>query len=49
MNSFEADVVSTGYLYSEQEREDEDAKTYDAIISQASPDGETEAAFPSAI
>jgi len=44
MDSFEADVVSTGHLYSEQEREDEDAKTYDAIISQASPDNETETA-----
>jgi cell wall-associated NlpC family hydrolase len=47
MNSSEADILSTGYIFSEQERESEDAKTYDAIISQASPDSETEAASPS--
>ena len=47
MNSSEADILSTGYMFSEQERESEDAKTYDAIISQASPSSETEAASPS--
>lgn len=40
MDSSEADDLSTGYIISESE----DAKTYDAIISQASPDSETEAA-----
>jgi len=47
MRSSEADVLSTGYIFSEQGREGEDAKTYDAIISQASPGSETEAASPS--
>jgi peptidoglycan DL-endopeptidase LytE len=47
MNSSEADDLSTGYIFSEQGREGDDAKTYDAIISNASPDSETEAASPS--
>ena len=42
MNIYEADDLSNGYIVSESE----DAKTYDAIISQASPDSETEAASP---
>jgi cell wall-associated NlpC family hydrolase len=47
MNSSEADDLSTGYIFSEQGKEGEDAKTYDAIISNASPDSETEAASSS--
>jgi peptidoglycan DL-endopeptidase LytE len=43
-NSSEADDLSTGYSYAEQEREGEDTKTYDAIISHASHDSEPEAA-----
>ena len=43
INGSEADDLSAGYSISESE----DGKTYDAIISQASPDSETEAASPS--
>jgi peptidoglycan DL-endopeptidase LytE len=43
MNASEADDLSTGDISSESE----EAKTYDAIISQASPDSKTEAASPS--
>lgn len=43
MNGPETDVLSAGYVFSENEN----AKTYDAIISQASPDSEPEAASPS--
>jgi peptidoglycan DL-endopeptidase LytE len=43
MKGSEASALSAGYVFSEQGRESEDAKTYDAIISQASSGSETEA------